>query len=42
MHIPEDGRPVGLLRFQMFWDNTPFCTMLVTSRPFGAGAAEDF
>ena len=24
----EDGNAVGLLRFNLFWDNTPFCTML--------------
>lgn len=24
----EDGRVVGVLRFNLFWDNTPFCTML--------------
>lgn len=24
----EDGVPVGLLRYNLFWDNTPFCTML--------------
>lgn len=24
----EDGNPVGLLRYNLFWDNTPFCTML--------------
>lgn len=24
----EDGTPVGLLRYNLFWDNTPFCTML--------------
>lgn len=24
----EDNRPIGLLRFNLFWDNTPFCTML--------------
>ena len=23
-----DGRPVGLLRYNLFWDNTPFCTLL--------------
>ena len=23
-----DGKPVGLLRYNLFWDNTPFCTML--------------
>lgn len=24
----EGGRPIGLLRYNLFWDNTPFCTML--------------
>lgn len=24
----ENGRPAGLLRYNLFWDNTPFCTML--------------
>ena len=24
----EDDKPIGLLRFNLFWDNTPFCTML--------------
>ncbi len=24
----ENGTPVGLLRYNLFWDNTPFCTML--------------
>lgn len=23
-----DEKPVGLLRYNLFWDNTPFCTML--------------
>lgn len=23
-----DGKPEGLLRYNLFWDNTPFCTML--------------
>ena len=23
-----DDKPVGLLRYNLFWDNTPFCTML--------------
>lgn len=23
-----DGNPAGLLRYNLFWDNTPFCTML--------------
>lgn len=26
--IFEDEKPVGLLRYNLFWDNTPFCTML--------------
>ena len=26
--IFEDGEAVGLLRYNLFWDNTPFCTML--------------
>ncbi len=24
-----DGKPTGLLRYNLFWDNTPFCTMLL-------------
>lgn len=24
----DEGKPVGLLRYNLFWDNTPFCTML--------------
>ena len=24
----EDKEPVGILRYNLFWDNTPFCTML--------------
>ena len=23
-----DGTPAGLLRYSLFWDNTPFCNML--------------
>ena len=26
--ICEDGQPVGILRYNLFWDNMPFCTML--------------
>lgn len=26
--IEEDNRQVGLLRYNLFWDNIPFCTML--------------
>ena len=25
----ENDKPVGLLRYNLFWDNTPFCTMLL-------------
>lgn len=24
----DDDVPIGLLRYNLFWDNTPFCTML--------------
>ena len=24
----DNDKPVGLLRYNLFWDNTPFCTML--------------
>ncbi len=24
----EKGQPVGILRYNLFWDNTPFCTLL--------------
>lgn len=30
--IFEDDKPVGLLRYNLFWDNTPFCTMLFISQ----------
>lgn len=36
----ESGRPTGLLRYNLFWDNTPFCTMLFieeSSRKKGYG-----
>lgn len=26
--IFEDGKPAGILRYNLFWDNIPFCTML--------------
>lgn len=25
----DDQKPIGLLRYNLFWDNTPFCTMLM-------------
>lgn len=27
----EDHKPIGILRYNLFWDNTPFCTMLFVS-----------
>lgn len=24
----ENNKPIGLLRYNLFWDNTPFCTLL--------------
>lgn len=36
----ENSRPAGLLRYNLFWDNTPFCTMLFiekSSRKKGYG-----
>lgn len=29
--IFEDHLPVGLMRYNLFWDNTPFCTLLYIS-----------
>lgn len=26
--LSVDDKPLGLLRYNLFWDNTPFCTML--------------
>ena len=30
----QDHVPVGLLRYNLFWDNTPFCTMLFVDWPY--------
>ncbi len=30
----EEDKPVGLLRYNLFWDNTPFCTMLCIAPGF--------
>ena len=30
----DENRPVGLLRYNLFWDNTPFCTMLFVNWDF--------
>ena len=29
-----DGRPAGILRYNLFWDNTPFCTLLYIAPEF--------
>ncbi len=29
-----DGRPAGLLRWNLFWDNTPFCSLLYIDAPY--------
>ena len=29
--LTEDTTPVGILRYNLFWDNTPFCTLLYIS-----------
>ena len=43
--MEEEGIPVGILRYNLFWDNTPFCTMLFISdtcrrRGFGRSLME--
>ena len=30
----EDGIPAGLMRYNLFWDNTPFCTLLFVDTPY--------
>ena len=27
--MSEEGKIIGILRYNLFWDNTPFCTMLI-------------
>lgn len=29
----DQGKPQGILRYNLFWDNTPFCTMLFVDWP---------
>ena len=29
----DGNTPVGLLRYNLFWDNTPFCTMVFVDWP---------
>ncbi len=28
------GKPVGILRYNLFWDNTPFCTLLYIAEEY--------
>lgn len=36
--ILADNRPVGILRYNLFWDNTPFCNLLyITPEHQGQG-----
>ena len=30
----EDERKAGLLRYNLFWDNTPFCTLLFVDKDY--------
>lgn len=30
----SDGNPIGILRYNLFWDNTPFCTMLYIDKTY--------
>jgi len=32
--ILENETPIGLLRYNLFWDNTPFCTMLFIEQAY--------
>lgn len=32
--LMEEDYPVGLLRYNLFWDNTPFCTMLFVDEKY--------
>lgn len=32
--IVKDHVPIGLLRYNLFWDQIPFCTMLFIDAPF--------
>lgn len=32
--LSQDDTPIGLLRYNLFWDNTPFCTMLFIEKNY--------
>lgn len=29
-----DDKPIGILRYNLFWDNTPFCTLLYVKKEY--------
>lgn len=31
--LTENGTPSGILRYNLFWDNTPFCNLLYIDEP---------
>lgn len=32
--LSVDDKPVGLLRYNLFWDSVPFCTLLFVASPY--------
>ncbi len=32
--ILQNDRPIGILRYNLFWDNMPFCTMLYIDKDY--------
>ena len=30
----DDNKPVGLLRYNLFWDNTPFCNLIYINKEY--------
>lgn len=32
--LSVDDNPIGILRYNLFWDNTPFCTLLYISEKY--------
>ena len=32
--MTKNDKPIGILRYHLFWDNTPFCTLLYISSDF--------
>lgn len=39
----RDGTPIGLMRYDLFWDNAPFCTMIYVHDEYqGKGIGSQF